>query len=96
MAGGVHGRGVMHGGGACMVGGVHGREGMPGREGMHLWGVHGGVHGRGIHGRGHAWQGGLAWQDRWPLQRTVRILLECILVPKCFTKLSETLMFSLI
>ena len=20
------------------------------------------------------------WQDRWPLQRTVRVLLECILV----------------
>ena len=23
---------------------------------------------------------GRAWQERWPLERTVRILLECILV----------------
>ena len=44
--------------------------------------------------RGHAWQrgacmaggmcggggGGHAWQERWPLQQMVRILLECILV----------------
>ena len=36
---------------------------------------------------GHAWQGGTcvaggrhAWQERWQLLRTVRILLECILV----------------
>ena len=34
---------------------------------------------------GHAWPGGMcgrerAWQERRPLQRTVRILLECILV----------------
>ena len=27
-----------------------------------------------MHGRGHS------WQERWPLQRTVGILLECILV----------------
>ena len=44
-------------------------------------GVHGG--GGGVCGRrggGHAWQGrGHAWQERWPLQRAVRILLECIL-----------------
>ena len=54
----------------------------------------GGVCGRGgMHGRGHAWQGGACmtgdvcggggghvWQERQPLQRTVRILLECILV----------------
>ena len=47
-------------------------------------------------GGGHAWQGGhawgvrdrgmcgggRAWQERRPLQRTVRILLECILVVK--------------
>ena len=44
---------------------------------------------------GHAWQGicvaggcayggsMCAWQERWPLQRTVRILLECILVTCC-------------
>ena len=43
-------------------------------------------------GRGHAWQGtcmvmgggvsgrGHAWQERRPLQLTVRVLLECILV----------------
>ena len=36
-------------------------------------------------GRGCAWQeacvaGGHAWQERWPLQQAVRILLECILV----------------
>ena len=47
----------------------------------------GGVHGEG----GHTWQRGAcmaggctwwgsAWQERRPLQRTVRILLECILV----------------
>ena len=53
VAGGMHGKGGMHGGGifgrgACMVGGVHGR--------------------------------GSTWQERRPLQRTVRILLECILV----------------
>ena len=35
--------------------------------GGHVW--LGGVHGRG---------GGHAWQERLPLQRTVRILLECI------------------
>ena len=54
----------------------------------------GGMHGRrvcvagGMHGVGHVWQEGsawpeggrLVWQDRRPLQRTVRILLECILV----------------
>ena len=35
----------------------------------------------GMLGRGCAWQGrGRAWQERRPLQRTVRILLECILV----------------
>ena len=33
-----------------------------------------GMHGRGMHGRG------CAWQKRWPLQQTVCILLECILV----------------
>ena len=42
---------------------------------------------RGMHGRvGNAWRvgvcmaGGHAWQDRRPLQGTVHILLECILV----------------
>ena len=50
--------------GACMAGAMH----------------HGGMHG------GGAWQGtcmaggGFAYRERRPLQRTVRILLECILV----------------
>ena len=67
------GRG-MHGKGVCIVRGVHGRGG--------------------VHCRGHAWQGcalqgacmagGCAWQQRRPLQRTVRILLECILVVNYF------------
>ena len=34
---------------------------------------------------GHVWQGGRAWQERRPLQRTVSILLECILVTYTFT-----------
>ena len=52
--------------------------------------------GRGMPGRGHAWQGkcagrgvrhhgggggGRAWQEKRPLQRTARILLECM---SCF------------
>ena len=68
--GGLHGRG-----GACMVGG-------------HAWWgcVTGGMHGRGcVWWGGCAWQGacvagGCVWQERRPLQRMVRILLECILV----------------
>ena len=58
----------MHGGGgACMVGG-----------GACMVGC--------MHGRGHAWWEGFVWQRRRAcqetrlLQRTVRILLECILV----------------
>ena len=46
-----------------------------------------GMHGRGacMAGGGHVWQGGVhgrghAWQERWPLQQAVHILLECILV----------------
>ena len=50
---------------------------------------------------GHAWQGGVwwgghAWQERRPLQRTVRILLECILVSRkklnslCFVDIRST------
>ena len=54
--------------------------------GGHAWqgvmhGGGGGMHGRGLcmvgggmHGRGRE------WQERQPLQRTVHILLECILV----------------
>ena len=68
--------GGMHGKGMCMAWGVHGREacvvgGMRGR---------GGMHGRGAcMAGGCVWQG-CVWQERWPLQRAVRILLECILV----------------
>ena len=32
---------------------------------------------------GRAWQGRV-WQERWPLQRAVHILLECILVVSFF------------
>ena len=48
---------------------------------------------------GHAWRGGgHVWQGRWPLQRTARILLECIFVDKllkalmftCFTWLARS------
>ena len=69
MVGGVHGRG------ACVVGGMCGR--------VHVW--QGACMAGGVHDRGHVWQGacmagGHAWQERWPLQWTVRILLECILL----------------
>ena len=73
--GGLHGRGHAWQGacmtGACVVRGMHG----------------GGVHSSGgVCGGGHAWQGGVSgwrgqtWQERQLLQRTVRILQECILV----------------
>ena len=49
--------------------------------------VVGGMCGHGVcMAGGHAWPGGMCgrggyvWQVRWPLQQTVRILLECILV----------------
>ena len=98
--GGVHGKG---GGGACVVKEVCGKVGcvwwgdMHGRG--HVWqgacmvrGVHGmgGICGRGMHSRGHAWLGGgRAWQERRPLQRTVCILLECILVVNRFCTVLE-------
>ena len=62
-------------GGACMTGGVCGRG--------HAWqgGMHDGVmRGGGMHG------GGRAWQEKRPLQWTVRILLECILVETIFAQ----------
>ena len=80
MAGGMCGRwqGVHGKGGTCMV-----------------WGSMCG-------GGGHAWQGGSvcgreacmaeghAWQERRPLQQTVRILLECILVRNVSLIVDET------
>ena len=55
---------------ACMAAGMYGRGACMAGEG--------GMHGR---GGGGEWQGGHdAWQERRPLQRTVCILLECILV----------------
>ena len=82
MVGDVHGRGR----------GMHGQR-LHAWWGHVYWG---GVHGRGVcqageacmagvvwqgasMARGHVWQGH-AWQVIRPLQRTVRILLECILV----------------
>ena len=74
-------------GGHAWQGGMLGRGYVCGR-GMHSGGeayVAGGVRG-GVHAWwGCAWQGGRAWQERRPLQRTVRILLECILVKGAFT-----------
>ena len=72
MAGGCAWQGgeVVSSKGTCMIGGMHASQGvcMVGAEG--------------VHGKGeHAWQGGgHAWQEIWPLQRMVRIPLECILV----------------
>ena len=87
MAGGMHGKGVQvrEGvcmAGACMVGGMCGRGVCGGVC------VAGGMHGRCVCYRGNAWQGcawwgGHAWQERWPLQWMVCILLECILVYIC-------------
>ena len=88
----MHGGGI---GGFRVVGGMCG-GGMCGRvcmAGEHAWQgayVTGGMHGRwhawqgpcmvgGMHGRGHEWQG-YEWQERRPLQGTVRILVGCILV----------------
>ena len=81
--------------GTCMAkGGMCGKGGHAWWMGWPVWpgGVHGrgcvacGVHGQGVcmtgkmHGRGHA------WQERWPLQWMVHILLECILVEHSFVK----------
>ena len=79
VAGGMVGRHAWQGAcvvGVCMVGGVHGREGMHGR-GMCMAG---GMHGTGMCVTGGMCGRGHTWQERWPLQRAVRILLECILV----------------
>ena len=65
----------MHGeAGHVWQGGTHGR-GHAWQEGMCGRGMCGAdMFGRGMWGKGHA------WQETRPLQRTVRILLECILV----------------
>ena len=70
-------------------GGVHGRGGHVWQGGAwwggHAWqggcAWHSGVCGGGV------WCGGHAWLERWPLQRAIRILLECILVVKFVQKL---------
>ena len=74
--------------GVCVVGDMHGR-GVYVALGYVWWG---GICGGGICGRGHAWQGSVHGrgcvlggcacrrQERRPLKRTVRILLECIFV----------------
>ena len=98
---GVCGKGGMHG-----KGGMYGERGHGWQGGMHGKGacMAGGMHGRGVQnkgGWGHVWQGGMcgwgacmagghAWQERWPLQRTVRILLEYILVSKNKIKNKQT------
>ena len=88
---GMHGR-DLHGG-VCMVGAYVVVVGdMCGGGG----GICGGVHGRGlrmvvgsIHGRGCAWQqgacvaGGMC-AGEMATEAAVRILLECILVHRCF------------
>ena len=86
--GGVHGRGcawqgsvcVWQGEGVCMTGGacVAGGHAWPERAWLGEGCVAGGVCGRGgMHGRGRV------WQERRPLQQTVCILLECILITLC-------------
>ena len=47
----------------------------------------------GVHGRGMCMAGGHAWQERRPLQRTVCILLECILVGHIFDILAHDLLY---
>ena len=97
MAGGMHGReGVCGRGyawqvgawqGACMAGGVDGKGCA--WQGVCITG--------GMHGRGNVWQGACVqgacmagqcvwwgWQEKWPLQWAVCILLECILVKLTF------------
>ena len=61
--------------GVCVVVG-----GMCGRGTCVAGGMHGkGGCGVGVLSKGYAWWGH-TWQERWSLQWTVRILLECILV----------------
>ena len=88
MAGGVHGMGGMHDsgcmvGGACVLGGHVWQGDMHGRGCVHCRGVYMAERvcmAGGMCGRGACVAGGCAWQERLPLQRTVRILLGCALV----------------
>ena len=66
-------------GGACMVKGACVARGAY---------TVGGVHGGGMHGVGHA------WQERRPLQWTVRILSECILVLSIIINLRGTFLIN--
>ena len=64
--------GVMHDRGACMTGGMHG-------SGVCMAGrvcIVGGCVWKGVHGRGACMTG----EEKWLLQQTVCILLECILI----------------
>ena len=65
------------GGGACVAGGI--MAGGTCMVGSGRFGVAEGMRHEGMHGRGRC-----AWQERRPLQRTVRILLECLLVSVMF------------
>ena len=69
MAGGMHGSGHAWEEGIC--GGGHACQGVCMGGGHEWWGA---CMVGSVHGRGHA------WQERQPLQWTVHILLECILV----------------
>ena len=82
----MHGRGRVVGVGhvwqgmcAWQEGGMHGRRG-------HAWQEGASVAGDVCMAGGHACQeggvhvGGHAQQERWPLQQTARILLECTLI----------------
>ena len=88
---GMHGRGGINDQGCawkgawwevCMAGGMVGWACMAGRHAWQGMCMAGGVHGRvhAYHGGLHGVGGGLHGKERRPLQRTVRILLECILV----------------
>ena len=87
MAGGVCARQVgMHGKRCCMAGGAC----------MAVACMVGGMHGTEC---AQQWAcidvgGGHRWQERRPLQRTVRILLECILIFLCCLSSKITEVFS--
>ena len=57
---------------------MHGEGGHAWQRGACMAKGGGGMHDGSVHGRGVYIVGGHAWQERWPLQQKVRILLECI------------------